>query len=237
MITTGGPSASPASRTTEVVDVVNGEKCADLADFPLPNAGAVGANINGTPVVCGGAHTTHFETCYKFTGFTNGGWQQFAYMKHYRKYAAGVMFQNNFHVFGGRYFSERIQTSELISIDGWVEYGPKLPTAIDSHAITSINSTVSILSGGTKNDNTWSPLTWYFNHEVGVFSPGSSLLEGRKEHGSATCVDNVNNEKIPVVTGGYGSGDVYLDSTELLINEQWQPGTIQCKKETYFDLL
>ena len=53
MITTGRPDSSATK--TEVVDVVNGESCADLADFPLENHGeAVGANLHGTPVVCGG---------------------------------------------------------------------------------------------------------------------------------------------------------------------------------------
>ena len=49
-------------------------------------------------------------------------------------------------------------------------------------------------------------------------------------HGSATCVDKVTKAKIPIVTGGYGMRDGNIgelfDSTELLINEQWQPGTI-----------
>jgi hypothetical protein len=39
------------------------------------------------------------------------------------------------------------KTTELISIDGGVEYGPELPEAVYLHAITSINSTVSLLSG------------------------------------------------------------------------------------------
>ena len=99
------------------------------------------------------------------------------------------------------------------------------------HAITSINSTVSILSGGSTSANSYSPVTWYFNHETKVFSSGPSLLEGRIDHGSATCVDKVTKARIPIVAGGY---DVYLsttllstyglDSTELLINGQWQSG-------------
>ena len=46
------------------------------------------------------------------------------------------------------------KTTELISIDGGVEYGPELPEAVGWHAITSINSTVS-------SDEDWhqSPLT------------------------------------------------------------------------------
>ena len=57
MITTGRPDSSATK--TEVVDVVNGESCADLADFPLENCGAVGANLHGTPVVCGGYSSDH----------------------------------------------------------------------------------------------------------------------------------------------------------------------------------
>jgi hypothetical protein len=225
MITTGQP-ASFATKT-EVVDVVSGETCADLADFPLPNSKALGANLHGTPVVCGGYDLpTHYQSCYKFT---ISGWQEFASMDEKKYGAAGVVYQNKFHVFGGHY-DGYLQTSELISIDGGVEYGPDLPIAVDYHAITSINSTVSILSGGQTMAHDYSPLTWYFNHETIAFSLGPSLLRGRYEHGSATCVDKVTKAKIPIVTGGTGSGSLYLDSTELLINEQWQPGTIQCNK-------
>ena len=71
--------------------------------------------------------------------------------------------------------------------------------------------------------NSYSPLTWYFNHETNVFSSGPSLLQGRYDHGSATIVDKVTKAKIPMVTGGYNGGT--LDSTELLINGQWQSGT------------
>ena len=175
MITTGIASATK----TEVVDVVSGKNCADLADFPFPNYGAVGANLDGTPVVCGGYMSGTLQTCYKFT---ISGWQEFASMKEERVYAPGVMFQNKLHVFGG--YPPVLQTSELISLDGVVEYGPELPTAVSWHAITSINSTVSILSGGWTYATSYSTQTWYFNHETNVFSSGPSLLQGRRSHGS-----------------------------------------------------
>ena len=228
MITTGDRSYA---RKTEVVDVVNGESCADLADFPLAIWGGVGAKLHGTPVVCGGRYGssgTHSQTCYKFT---NAGWQEFADMKEKRGFAVGVMSNNKFHVFGGQEspgpVSNFLQTSEIISIDGSVEYGPELPEAVWQHAITSINSSVSILSGGWTSATSYSSVTWYFNHETEAFSPGPSLLEGRYGHGSATIVDKVTTAKIPIVTGGIGNGWAALDSTELLINEQWQSGTIQ----------
>ena len=230
MITTGWPKSS--AQKTEVVDVVTGETCADLDDFPMANYGAVGANLDGTPAVCGGYSSGYIQKCYKFT---NAGWQEFASMKGTkRRYAAGVMYKNKFHIFGGYDSGSRSKTTELISIDGGVEDGPELPEAVDSHAITSINSTVSMLSGGFTSATTYSPLTWYFNHETNVFSSGPSLLEGRYWHGSATIVDKVTTAKIPIVTGGY---NIYaggtLDSTELFINGMWQSGT-KCKKGNIF---
>jgi hypothetical protein len=223
LITTGyvDEESGSSSTTTEVVDVVSGQSCADLDDFPLSLDDAVGANLNGTPAVCGGSlsGSIYLGICYKYT---NAGWQQFAKMKEKRRHA-GVIHKNKFHVFGGaNYYSSN--TTELISIDGGVEYGPELPEAVWSHEITSINSTVSILSG---------PLTWYFNHETNVFSSGPSLLQHRETHGSATIVDKVTKAKIPIVAGGrqsYQFGSE-LDSTELLINGQWQSGTTQCKKK------
>ena len=213
MITTGHPEYS--ARKTEVVDVESGETCADLDDFPVTNKWAVGANLNGTPIVCGGLSS---HTCYKFT---NTGWQEFASMNEKRQHAAGIMFKNKFHVFGGYDGSSKLQTSEIISTDSGVEYGPELPEAVVYHAITSINSTVSLLSGGSRSANFYSPLTWFFNHETQAFSSGPSLLHGRRDHCSGTIVDKVTKTKIPMVTGGTGASD----STELLINGQWQSGT------------
>ena len=75
---------------------MNGESCADLADFPLENYGAVGANLHGTPIVCGGYdYPTYYQKCYKLT---NGGWQEFASMNEERGYAAGIMYKNKLHL-------------------------------------------------------------------------------------------------------------------------------------------
>ena len=116
----------------------------------------MGANLDVTLIVCGGGYSsgTYYQACYKLT---NGGWQEFASMNEKRGYtAAGIMFKNKFHVFGGYDGSSRLQTSEIISIDGAVEDGPELPEAVGYHAITSINSTVSLLSGGCRTSATCS---------------------------------------------------------------------------------
>ena len=204
----------------------NGKTCSDLAKFPGEIIGAVGGNLNGTPIVCGGTGGgSYLRKCFKLT---SAGWQEFASMKETRAYAEGVVYNNKFHVFGGTSYSYvKLQTSEIISIDGGVEYGPELPlpwsTTVSKYAITAINTTVSILSGGIDSSIGASAQTWYYNHETKLFSSGPSLLEARYSHDSATCVDKVTNDRIPVVTGGKSS--LAIPSTEQLINGEWQPGT------------
>ena len=229
MITNGISNSSTLpfeiSIKTEFGDVLNGESCSDAPDFPEHIFDAAFVNFHGTPVVCGGCghgyFTTYYQECYKFTNF---GWQEFASMKDKRGHAAGVMYKDKFHIFGGADGSIPFQTSEMISIDGQVEYGPDLPQWVFSHTIAAINATFSILSGGVTHASQYSPLTWYFNHETAVFSSGPNLLEGRITHGSATNVDTVTKAKIVVVTGGFNV--TFMKSTEVLINGQWQPGTI-----------
>ena len=228
MITTGSPQKFFWTRKTEIVDVANGLNCSDMADFPVELSGAVGANLDGTPAVCGGSGSSpnaHSDVCYRFM---NGVWEEFASMKNKRSSAAGVVYNKKLHVFGG--FSSR-QTSEIIDLDGVVNDGPDLPTGVWGHAMTSINDTVSFLSGGSTDADPAIARTWYYNHVTEVFTSGPDLLVGRNGHGSAINVDRVTKERIVVVTGGWKKHNrIKIDLTEMLINGQWQPGTLQCRK-------
>ena len=105
-------------------------------------------------------------------------------------------------------------------------YGPDLTTAISSHAITIINSTMSIITGGNTSIPDITSETWYYNHETKTFTSGPTLMVARSSHGSATLIDKMTKEKIPVVTGGHLDNKLQVTgSTELLIKGQWQPGT------------
>ena len=169
--------------------------------------------------------------CYKFT---NGVWEEFASMKKKRLFATGVIYNKKLHVFGGEDGFYELKTTETITLDGEVSYGPKLPAAVSLHAMTAINDTVSILSGGMTNADVISAKTWYYNHDTEVFTSGPDLLMRRRYHGSATIVDKVTKAKIAVVTGG--SND-RTPMTELLIDGQWKTGTIQCREQKCFDFL
>ena len=235
MITNGFPSAN--AMKTEIVDVANGVTCSDIADFPVAQASAVGAYLGDTLVVCGGWSSGNQESSKKCFRLTNSVWEEFVSMKEKRGYTAAIIYNHKLHgrqihVFGGWSGSSMLQTSETITEDGKVSQGPNLLTAIYFHSMTKINGTVSILSGGRTNTNDYSAKTWYYNHDTEAFTSGPDLMEGRRYHGSALNVDKVTKSKIVVVTGGWRQiGNVRLDSTEMLINGQWQTGTIQCRKQ------
>ena len=149
------------------------------------------------------------------------------------EYLAGVLHNNELHVFGGydgldHYSISTLKTSEIINVDGEVRDGPDLPIALLQHAMSKINDTVSLLSGGVTNMNTASAQTWFYNHDTEAFTSGPDLMESRLDHGSAMNVDRVTKAKIAVVTGGACCNGNVMDSTEMLINGQWQAGTIQC---------
>ena len=226
MISTGDPS--DYARKTEVIDLEDSNViCEDLQDFPVELAYAVGANLASTPVICGGffydgSHQSS-DKCFKYG---EGGWQHFASMIEKRVSAAGIVYNNALHIFGGDNWdtSTTLQSSEIVKKDGSTTEGPQLPTPVYGHAIASINSTVSIITGGRKNSHTHSSdKTWYFNHASQEFQPGPNLLEARHGHSSGTVTDQETKEKMAIIAGGHG----YLDSTERLVNGEWKTGKTQ----------
>ena len=125
-------------------------------------------------------------------------------MRNRRSAAAGIVYNNAFHIFGGTDTDEntQLQSSEIINKDATSSIeGPQLPIPIHGHTITSINSTVSIIAGGYTG--TYSDKTWYFNHASREFQPGPNLLEGRTSHSSGTIMDQDTKEKIVIVVAYY----------------------------------
>ena len=223
MISTGFPTNSGTK--TEVIDLEDSNViCEDLEDFPIEISGAVGANLASTPIICGGIFINgSFHSSDKCFKYMEGGWQHFATMIERRTWAAGIVYGNALHIFGGydQDTNTRLQSSEIVKEDESTTEGPQLPTPIYFHAIASINSTISIITGGWLNTAT--DKTWYFNHASQEFQPGPNLLEARDYHSMGTITDQHTKEKTVIVAGGFG--DDGLDSTEMFINGEWVTGT------------
>ena len=195
---------------------------------------AVGANLASLPIVCSGywQSSTGYHTSDKCFSYVEGEWQHFATMIRKRAGAAGIVYNNGFHIFGGHENVETntiLQSSEIVKEDGSSTEGPQLPANISAHAIVSINSTVSIITGGYTNaayPNNYVDKTWYFNHATQEFQPGPNMLEARSGHASGTITDQESKEKMVIIAGGESSAwpPGLRDSTDILLNGQWVTG-------------
>ena len=227
LISTGYPLKS--AKMTEVIDLEDSSvTCNNLEDFPWRIQDAVGANLASRPIICGGYfkngsdHSS--EKCFVYIATFGLGWKHFVNMIDRRAGAAGIVYENAFHIFGGydRSTSTLLQSSEIVNEEGTTTEGPQLPTSMHFHAIASINSTVSIITGGYTNN--YSDQTWYFNHASQEFQPGPNMLEARSAHSSGSVTDKDTKEKMVIIAGGYRGFSGDLDSTEMLVNGEWKTG-------------
>ena len=124
------------------------------------------------------------DTCFKLA---QNEWKKFANLTQKRSYAAGIVFKDHFHIFGG-YNGSRLKSTEIIMANGSVFDGPDMPTELSWHAITKVNQSLSIISGGETTSVPTSK-TWFYNHETEKFSEGPALRQPREYHASATLVD------------------------------------------------
>ena len=139
-----------------------------------------------------------------------------------RSSAAAIVYKNSLYISGGLVYPSKpaLQSTEIIHANGTITVGVDLPQPLYLHAITSVNESFSIFTGGNKQSN----LTWYYNHVTDKFILGPHLREGRNSHAAGTLIDHGTNMKIPVVTGGIGAMNGQLNSTEFLINGEWLKG-------------
>ena len=98
-----------------------------------------------------------------------------------------------------------------------------MPIPIDSHALVAIDNTLSLLIGGRNSEYAPIQTTHYFDHQAHNWIQGPDLMQARSEHAVGVVTDEVTTEKFVIVTGGDYHGD-RLDSTEMLINNQWNQG-------------
>ena len=84
------------------------------------------------------------DKCYKLA---QKEWKEFANLKQKRFGAAGIVFEDHFHIFGG-WDGGGLALTEIVRANGVVIDGPNMPTELYYHAITKFNQSSSIISGG-----------------------------------------------------------------------------------------
>ena len=214
--------------------------CSNIEDYYIDVFGAVGASLKDYPVICGGHHPDPFLWFKSYTSnkcyvYKNHTWQFLGNMANDRAYAAAIVYDNSLYIFGGNGFRwwnpfRTLTASEIISKEGDGIKSTKitdLKIALSMHAITWINDTVSIITGGKVKCTPWPypdeslSSSWYFNHVTKLYDEGPVLLKGRYGHASGTLIDHGTNETIPVVSGGWVNSSIKSDSTEFLVNGIW----------------
>ena len=244
MITTG-KNADGYQRTSEMIDLAikSDSSCKNWADFPKDVAGATGGVIKETVVICGGGNINigefeAFDECYSLNGKVA---KLITHMSAKRAFAASLVISGaSLWITGGlNTDTNTLATSEYITLEGSIP-GPDMPIPIYVHALVAINKTVAMLIGGRTTGLVTIPTVYYFDHEGKNWSQGPDLIQARREHAAGLVTDETTYDEFVIVTGGECNG-IMLDSTEILIDNQWHLGkithdySILCKFYGIFD--
>ena len=80
-----------------------------------------------------------------------------------------------------------------------------------------------MLIGGRNTGSVTLPTVYYFEHEGKNWSQGPDLIQARRSHAAGLVTDDTTYDEFVIVTGGEYNG-IKLDSTEILIDNQWNLG-------------
>ena len=141
-----------------------------------------------------------------------------------RVFAASVLLnETTLWISGGRDDTDSyLSSSEFIQKEGTVP-GPHLPKPMDAHAMIKISNELVLIIGGRSSEILFSDQTFECDHE-GECTQGPSLKTARHSHSVGIVIDEVNQEKLVIAAGGYGSNCALLQSTEILANNEWITG-------------
>ena len=231
ILITNGWNYDGNQENSEIVDLTikGGNKCKNWPDFPISVNGAVGGLIGNTVLICGGhrhgnGNKTYVDACHSLTS------QKATLVTHMsigRDNAASIVLSGTIlWVTGGSNEENILASTENVSIDGSMP-GPDLLLAVEKHAIVAINSTSSMIIGGSldwclHSCSVSTSSTFYYDDNKGELSKGPSLMAARNNHAAGIVTDEVTNEIFVVVTGGRSLD--YLDSTEILQDKKWVQG-------------
>ena len=196
-------------------------------------------------LICGGlkqfSGETNFSECFILDKYSS---KLFATMTEKRAFAASlitnenslwvtggvIINENSLWVNGGRSEDSFLSSTEYITKNGESVRGPELPLTLAGHTVIGINSTLSMLIGGTSDGHNAIDLTYYYDHYNQVWSDGPKLNIGRGfGHGTGTVTDLITKEKLVVVTCGSTDDEYILQSTEILIDGIWVLGNKNSK--------
>ena len=100
--------------------------------------------------------------------------------------------------------------------------GSKIPAKIQIYILSRAELLITLCYEIPCNFDA-SRSTFFYNHKKNSWTDGPSLWQGRIKHAAGVVTDEVTNEKLIVTTGGSNYG-FFLDSIEVLFENQWHIG-------------
>merc|ERR1719193_1234348 len=190
--------------------------------------GYVGRSTSDGVLMCGGKTSTGYtSSCYLLT---SSGYQEMPGLIHKRQRAASVMTPSGLWVIGGYDGDQYLDTTEIWN-NNQSRPHVRLPMAIYSHCLLSLNKTHSLLTGGTAGFFDSSAAFIY--SEGNGFTRIEDMKTPRDDHGCS-----VINDSTVIVAGGYVrsvySSSVEERSTEYLdlVSLTWSDGP-ELPKDVY----
>ena len=224
LITTG-KNYEGYQRDSKMIDlsIKGGSNCKDWPELPKDVDSATGGVIQDVVVICGGGISgKSFDECFSLNSKPA---TLITHMSVNRKYAASLVIdKTKLWITGGLNTDTYsiLSSSEYITLEG-SEPGPELTIPIQNHALVAIDNTFSMLIGGMTTGYVVTPTTHYFDHQGHNWIQGPDLMQARRSHAAGIVTDQLTTEKLVIVTGGEHNG-ISLDSTEIIINKQWNQG-------------
>jgi hypothetical protein len=149
--------------------------CRALPNFPKEIWNSVGGlGLEDQPLICGGFNGQYNNGCFSLEG---NKWISSTPLSSTRINAVASMcpYQINSHkilVTGGfNKVDGFLDTSEVLTDNGWQPFHLTLPTATESHCVVSLNSTTIMLIGGFENEKN----SYYFNSDDEEWVKGKRL--------------------------------------------------------------
>ena len=213
------------AKTTEVIDLANAANtCKNLPKLANLRMGAAGGLIEQKwPLICGGY--PYDKNCEVIGGMDQGTIPELLAPRRWP--GSVVLMDKNLWITGGPDNGElgSSDTSEVVNIvDGTIATSTPLPLNIWNHCLVRFNEDLVLLIGGSKDMNTESAETWWFNIRRDQWSRGPTLNQARRNHSCAVFKDLTTNNTIVAVAGG-SNNNTLLDSVEVFDGgESWGPG-------------
>jgi hypothetical protein len=120
---------------------------------------------------------------------------------------------------------DTLNTSEILTEDGWESNIPLLPVTISYHCMVTINSTTVMVIGGIQNGQTTGDI-FYFTFGTDTWTPGPALNNKRTRHKCGKIRRNKESHEMSIIAAGGFYSESQLSSVEILDegSNEWKTG-------------